>query len=685
MANLMQQERQEPAASPGSGAGRRTGKRLDIQGLRAIAVLLVVLYHAGAPVLTGGFVGVDVFYGISGFLIVGLILTEVRDTGRVGLLAFWGRRLRRLLPASLLVLLVTILAARLFLPPAQMATISGDATATALYVANIHFALNGTDYLSSDVPSPFQHYWSLALEEQFYVFLPLLVALIACFTKKRAVRTTTWILALGALASFVACVAITSRSQPVAFFTLPTRAWELALGGLAAVAVHRFGHRLNHTFMAVLGWAGLAAVLVASTLYTDDTVFPGWHAAVPVVGAVALLSSGAVVTGRLQAALGWRPLRYVGDISYSLYLWHWPVLVLPALAVRHDLNGFTRAGLVIASFALAVLSYRLIENPARHWTLLARNRRLTYGAAAVLTAAAVGVSAAAGITPRLDAGRSVTPVASGVVPEGYAPAYVPSNATPGLQHASADASAAAKNGCLIGFLVTAPKTCDFGDKASDSTVVLFGDSHAEVWVSPLQRLAKKHGFRLVTMLKASCPAAEVLAQQTQLNRPFTECTTWRANALREIAALHPTAVIATDLRDQLLVGDNSPATRERGMRKVVTELTSTGTPVYWIGDGPDLHEDVPLCLSANLDNAAACSKKRSEVMPDQELAGERSAVEAGGGTWVDAPKWLCPGQTCPTVFHQYVMYRDFHHLTATYARSLAPALWKRIKAGITGS
>jgi peptidoglycan/LPS O-acetylase OafA/YrhL len=656
-------------------------RRLDIQGMRAVAVSLVVLYHAGLPLLPGGLIGVDVFYVISGFLIVGLLTDELGRSGRVGLLTFWSRRVRRLLPASFLVLMVTLVAGKIFLPPLLMAPLASDGASAALYYSNVHFALEGVDYLSGDSPSPLLHYWSLALEEQFYLFLPLAIALIARFTRK-PLRWVVWLLALGSLASFAMCILITMQWQPLAFFLLPTRAFELGLGGLAAIWVR---HRLAHSHVGSPRWApvvgilGLIAVAGSAVLINDQMPFPGWRAAIPVTGTAAVLVAGAFHQGLLQKVLSWRPFTWVGDISYSFYLWHWPFLVIPAVALERDLSAVARAALVVGSLLAAAITYRFVEDPVRRWRPAARHPRLTYATAIAVTAISVLACNVSGRLPELDAGKPVAASAGGPVADIKPASYIPTNVEPTLADAGVDGSKSLLDGCLIPFTESVPRPCSYGPKGGP-TVVLWGDSHAESWSGTLEKLADEHGFHLVTYLKASCPVSQVKAWQTLMNRPFTECDTWRAATLKAIEDLKPDLVILTEQRGRIVIGDNSRATHAASVAATVSKLHDKGLPVVWLADIPEFQQAIPVCLSAHLDDPKTCSEPRSETVDDAYRAAEKVAVTAAGGEWVDATAWVCPGTMCAGVAGPYVMYRDRHHLTATYARTLAPTMWPYLVA-----
>src|SRR5215217_6727615 len=373
----------------------RSRFRADVEGLRAVGVVAVVAYHAELGPVRGGFVGVDVFYVLSGFLITGLLWEELDGTGRLRFGAFYARRARRLLPAAVLVLLVTLVASSLWLSLLQVPVVARDAAAAALYVANYRFALQRTDYLADASPSPLQHYWSLGVEEQFYLLWPVL--LLVVFVAGRRLRTPSSagavaVLALAGAGSLALSLRLTAVSEPWAFFSLPTRAWELAAGGLVALSASTL-RRLPGVAAATLGWLGLEAIAWSITRFSAATPFPGAAALFPVGGTAAGFAAPRLGPGRV---LGWRPLQAAGKLSYSWYLWHWPLLILAPVVAGHALRLGQRLGLAAASGLLALATVKLVEDPVRFSPRLrarpSRSLALGAGLTAVTTAVAMATA-----------------------------------------------------------------------------------------------------------------------------------------------------------------------------------------------------------------------------------------------------------------------------------------------------
>jgi peptidoglycan/LPS O-acetylase OafA/YrhL len=367
--------------------------RPDVEGLRAVAVLVVVLYHAGVPRLGGGYVGVDVFFVISGFVITGLLLRERAANGKTGLLAFYGRRCRRILPAASFVILVTSVASYHWLGFIRAGQVMTDAQDAALFVANFHFINIGANYLTADrPPSPLQNLWSLSVEEQFYLVYPTLFILIATLGRKINLRVRlAAALTIVVMGSFAWSIYETETNGIVAYFSPLTHAWELALGGLIAVETFHLA-KVPRLVAGLLTWVGLGLIIVAATFLTDLTAYPGWAVSLPVLGAALIIAGGAACPPRgVELLLGLAAVRWIGKLSYSLYLWHWPILAIAAQQAGRTLSVRTSLLLLLVALGLSIITFYAIENPIRHAKVLARYRLASIGLGAALTALSLGV------------------------------------------------------------------------------------------------------------------------------------------------------------------------------------------------------------------------------------------------------------------------------------------------------
>ncbi|WP_051766270.1 acyltransferase family protein [Saccharothrix syringae] len=673
------------AATPARPGGSTA--RGDIQGLRALAVALVVCYHLRPDWLTGGFVGVDVFFVISGFLIIGTLTGEARRTGRVRLLAFYARRVRRLLPAATVVLVATTAAALALFPLSRQSDVLREVVFSALNAQNWLLAVLSNDYGHAGVgASPVQHFWSLAVEEQFYLVIPLVLLGACALAARRGGRPARYAAAavgLITVASFAFSVYYTPLDHGAAYFITPTRMWELGIGGLAAMAAHRL--RPGRVQRAALGWGGLAAVLVSAVVFTTDLVFPGWVAAVPVLGTAGMLVAG-LERNALSRLLGVRPLTYVGDISYSLYLWHWPVVVLLLeVSGRTALNRYEVLAAGAASLVLAALSTRFVEAPFRRSP---RPRfRATYALGAGLVALSVAVASTgwavaeaelAGLRGQsaLDADHpgalALDPVDPRPVPPG-----VP--LVPAVSVAAEDVPFRGLTGdCGIHDFTAPPEACTYGRPDAPRTVVVVGDSHAGQYSTPLGEFVRLDGggrWRVKVMIRNGCPFNAVPPAES--GWPLEDCARQNAAQLEALRAMKPDLVVTSAMspesyRDDLKWGWESTARMVEGYRTMLTALSDAHIPVAVIRELPRPARPVVACLERNPRQPGACDTPRAEALPPTSPLVE-AATGIEGVSVVDLTDWICRADTCPAVVGNVVVYRD-NHLTDTYAKSLAGPL-----------
>jgi peptidoglycan/LPS O-acetylase OafA/YrhL len=653
-----------PAAEQSPAVGLKRS-RPDIEGLRAVAILLVVAFHAGVPGLAGGFIGVDVFFVLSGYLITSLLVREAAQTGRLDLLRFYARRARRLLPAAALVLLTTLVIGRLVSSPLEMKRLGATALATSVYASNIYFIRQATNYLAAEnQANPLLHTWSLGVEEQFYLFWPLLVlAGLALTRRARADRRLWQLLGAVALASFAASFYFTRTVEPWAFFGSPLRAWEFAAGGLAAtLPITRGKHgMLEHG----LAWGGLGLIVLGGVLFGSSTPFPGAAALLPVTGTALVLAACAPApelgVGRL---LGHPLLQAVGRLSYSWYLWHWPVLVYAdELGLARTLPA--RLAWSTLALCLAALTFRTLEDPIRHHRALLPRPGLTLVLAGCLTVVVAGCS----VWFRSEA------IGSLQSPEQVA-------------YLRASETESAPAGCQLGYLETESPLCEFGDTSAATLVVLLGDSHATEWLPAIDGAGRKRGWRVRLVSKADCPAVSVEIFSGVLQRPYSECARWRETMLARIAAWHPAMVLlshSTGYVDGNVVAHPvSLAGWREGLRLTFAALTGTGARVAVLRDSPKPRFRVPECLSraafAPLRRAGGCSIERSTAVDTLEFAVElQAAAEADPPvTVLDFTDAFCGPVTCSPVIGGTVVYKDANHITAAFSATLAGTLASRL-------
>lgn len=672
-------------------SGRRF--RPDIEGLRAIAIVAVLLAHAGVPFLAGGYVGVDVFFVISGFLITGLLVRELEGTGTISLRGFYARRAKRLLPLSAVLLATVGVLSMILLSPLRNTEVAGDIIASALYVANWHFAAQSVDYFAQGLePSPVLHLWSLAIEEQFYVVWPGLMLVVTWIFRRRghSVRPILWVAVLAIFAgSLVYGIVLTDDKPAFAYFSTFARAWELGLGAALALIGTL---KLPRLAAAALGWAGIAAIVYASFVFTGDTAFPGVAALVPTLGAAALILSGTAlaataggVTG-LKAGAGWvlslAPVRYVGRISYSWYLWHWPFLIFAAAIWGPRLSVAAGLLAVAASWVPTQLTHMLIEDPVRRAPALRRlpNRAIALGLACMAVAVGVGIGLRESQPSVRLAKLGDVPGAAALVDQPV-PQETATALRPNPLKARADRGRSYYEGCMVGIEGTNSNKCLYGNPTGDRTLILFGDSHAMQYFPAVEELAEIHGWRLIVLTKAECPPEEVEVKSMVEDREYSQCDVWRQEAFKRIekGGKSVTVVMSGDTEytpyganGEQLSGREAAEAMEAGYLRTLKRIEAAGPHTVVIRDNPTSTEDIPSCVSEDIQHLGRCAFPRRKEW-DKEY--DVRAAEASPDTHlVDFIGDICPGEVCRAVIGNALVYRDKDHLTATFARTLEPML-----------
>jgi peptidoglycan/LPS O-acetylase OafA/YrhL len=675
-----------PAADDGE-AGRESF-RPDIQGLRALAVALVVIYHLYPSLLPGGFVGVDVFFVISGFLITGHLWRGFRRTGTVRVVDFWGRRARRLLPAAVLVLVATWVVSRFVLPVSRLPDTATQIRASALYYQNWQLAHDAVNYLTDQDPaSPVQHFWSLSVEEQFYLLWPLLFGVAGFVARRRGGRSgravvagLTAVLVAGSLAYSV----YETRVDPkAAYFVTTTRMWELGLGGLLALLPAQPQRWLAR--QGWLGWVGLAMILASPFALSGTTAFPGWVALLPVMGAVLLIAGGSAV-GRFGPAplMSVRPMVFLGGISYALYLWHWPVIDLYTAWRGQAPDVLSGMVLVAVSLLLAWLTKIGVEDRVRLSALLAGHswRSVSTALALVVPVALVSVYIAG--EPGQWDGKLGPGYPGAAVLAGQVTSVKAMPVLPPLDDLRADVPEYWQQGCLISG--PTPKACVYGDTVNPKlTVALVGDSVAGNWFPALEKIALQQHWKLVTDMHATCTWTATMTIAVN-GSPFTACYQWGVTVLHDlISTIRPDVVITSDLPNtgstaHPAAGPQGYADVAAGMAKYWTQLEDHGISVVPIQETPDMGYTVPDCVStygafsAKCDVPAAKAIKRDPptVLATRDMAGKVKEIDMNG--------FICEQASCRAVVGNVLVYFDSHHLTASYSKTLAAYLEPRLLA-----
>jgi peptidoglycan/LPS O-acetylase OafA/YrhL len=614
-----------------------TPKITQIQGLRALAALLVTLFHA--KWVNGGFIGVDIFYVISGFLITGLLLREIERTGTINFKVFYARRFKRLLPTSFFVLALTAIFSWMLVPPTMRSSLGRDVIAASLYVSNYLFAWWQADYQNLDAtPSPVIHYWSLAVEEQFYLVWPLLILVFFMAATKLKLKKVLTLLVAGVTAlSLVFSIYQTETSPIWAFYSLPTRAWELGLGALLVLLPPVRTKKL-------VGLLGFIFIIVSAFIFGETTAFPGLNAVLPVMGTVMLIATINTWPPFLNHVANSRLFQWLGEISYPLYLWHWPLLVLPSTYFARPLEVYERILAIIATIVLADLTHRFIEEPFRKTKTIPT---LVFKRSGVITLVSVliGTVIIFSSSDKIDV--------SGI------------NGAVSLAQIKAR-PLVYDDGCHANYAQTNSDKCEYADKKSQKTMVLYGDSHAAQWFPALVEIASRSGYKLISLTKSACPAVDTV-RLDQGGFKMSRCKQWRINSIKRIQEIDPDVLIMSSF--QYFAQPPRFTDREKwwndGQRKLLTEVKNVSPHLIYLTDTPHPLRDIPACL-ANYSISKCNTTQRSENL------------SISGFNIINPNPWLC-SRVCPAVKDGVVAYRDASHISVDIAIALIPRLTQALR------
>ena len=674
---------------------KRSEVRPEIQALRALAVLTVVVFHVWPEAMPGGFVGVDVFFAISGFLITAHLLREVQRTGTLSLWQFWARRARRLLPASLLTLFVCAVGTIVLVPQLywqQFLTEIGTSTA---YVQNWQLASDAVDYFAADNrASPVQHFWSLSAEEQFYVVWPLLL-LVAAWTARRRLAALA-VLSLVTGLSLWYSITETAANPAAAYFVTPTRAWEFGAGGLLALIGAR--SRLPDGARALLSWTGLAAVGYAAVFYSTETAFPGWTAAVPVVGALAVIHAG-MPAARWSPSplLRLRPAQFLGDISYSVYLWHWPLLVFAPFAFAGISLTQTRIAVPLATLLLAWATKVLVEDPVRRSAWLSAQPRMTFACSAAATGvlAVILLGGTSHVEAQIRAAerQSTSLVSTGPPCFGAAARNIDQPCeNPALRRRVVPLPVAARDEenapCANFRKDSGVSVCEFGAPAGGArrTIALLGDSHASHWRAPLDLVARQRGWHGLSLTRTSCvfsAATKITPEPTR-----SQCLRW-VDSVPRFFERHPeidTVFIVGITGGVVHVpkGRTMFEAKMNGVRRAWRTLPDTVKHIVVIRDTPRITSSTAECIddaiAAGKRPGIACAVPREGALEEDPAVVAARKEHSPRVQAIDLTSMLCSSRLCYPVLGGALVYKDLHHFTVVFAKTLAPPLERKLEA-----
>jgi peptidoglycan/LPS O-acetylase OafA/YrhL len=602
-----------------------------------------------------------------------------------------------------------------FLPQTRWPDTARDLLASGLYAVNWTLADRAVDYLAADTaPSPVQHFWSLAVEEQFYLAWPLLMLIATWRIRRRArrrphvpkegspglARAVTLALICIMLTSFAASVVLTATDPSRAYFTTHTRVWELALGGLVAVTLPRLTTALSEGRAVALGWSGLIAVFLSAVVLSQATPFPGYAAALPTLGAAAVIAAGPAAGARGPVAvLALRPMQWIGGLSYPLYLWHWPLLVVANAQLDGRLGVAGGLGIAVLSFVPAYLSHRFIEAPVRFSAAFDFRpvRALQLGLICTATGALAGLMLSLAVfylpthagallsqvqpdTPLHTATPALPPGARilGDPPRGD-PAGEPVDEVGSFvpDPLSARGDLPLPDDCLAGFTTEEPIECSYGPAGASTTIVLVGDSHSAQFAAPLRVMAESEGWRLLVYTKGSCPFAAV--EVARSGEPYPTCATWNEALQERLAGMPAPALVVTSSSKYVVMDGGQPLDEAdssnrlvAGFREAWRPLLERGVPIVTLNDTPIPSIDVPECVATNPERLTECAVDREVALRVTENV--TAARGVAGVHPADLNDAICPGDRCAPIIGGALVYRDTNHLTATYAATLAPRL-----------
>ena len=678
--------RSEATASSGSGRDFRA----DIQALRALAVVAVVLFHLWPNRVTGGYVGVDVFFVISGFLITSHLVSDTGKHGRVRAGTFWSKRAKRLLPNALLVLGTVTVAIGLIVPMNLWAQFLREVVASTFYVENWVLALDSVDYLAaSNTPSPVQHFWTLSVEEQFYIALPLLLIPLVFIAKRTRTSTRTFVgvlmLAI-VIIGFTYSVTFTAENPPFAFFSTLTRSWEFAVGGLIAF-IPAIGSRWLGRVLAV---AGIAAIAYAILEYTEATPFPGSAAAIPVLGAALVIWAGTNVDTDINRVGTWSPVAFTGRISYAIYLWHWPLIVLIPFITLTPLTTYQKLGIILTTILIAWASTDLIENPIRFSPRLlgGKRRPLTIGLVCATAMAIVVTGAGILYQQQANAAAAADKAAAAIgdriktEPCLGANAMINKECQPfeindPILSTERDSACPRDDGSY----------CGFGPKDAATRIFAVGDSHNFELIAAYQRIAEEREWRIDIASAGACPWADI-DMELDTAAQTDDCIKVKDRVNKYLAKNPPYTAIISSFSEGRAATEVVPAPGKSALETITAGLVSRwninvarGTQMLAIRDLPHGRLDVVTCVDQYGDQAnQKCSTPQDKALSPSAMA--IAIDEIDNGSLIDLTDLFCRDHVCAPVIGNVLAYRDSDHMPVPYAKTLAAELGNRMAAAL---
>jgi len=621
-------------------------KDKSIEGIRAVAILFVIAAHAGIPGFEAGFIGVDIFFVISGFLITRLLIKEIQEKGSINFSNFYIRRLQRLLPALIVVIVATGIALSHTLPKHEQLAHIGAGASASVWASNIYFAFSTIDYFGTDASAnAFTHTWSLGVEEQFYIIWPALIMLLWCY--KRSLTNLALLLSGIAAISFLSCIYLSIFSPIKAFYLMPLRAWQFALGGLMFFLLEK---NTIKKYNYLWGYIGLALLLLALIAIDKNQAYPSLWTVLPTIATALIIY--ACLNGTpfiFKKYFSTELMQLLGKTSYSWYLWHWPVLIIGNILFASE-SIIINLALCIFAWMLAFLTFKIIESPLRYSSFLQSKPfwKLTIFLFVMLFTCLSFI-------------RWYNKASLNVMNYNK------------LTSATRSLSIIYEMGCDQWYKSSEVKPCYFGNPDASKTALLLGDSIGAQWFPAIEKVFIDHGWRLIVLTKSACPMIDGTIFYKTIGRDYTECEKWKDEVINKLAELRPDLIILGSARGYAL----TPPEWQKRSENFLNKIVGSTTKLYIIRPTPELPFNGPQCL---YNGKSACTNKNDSSADDEMWDAAIAASKISPKIFsIDLNEAVCPQNLCSARNSEFIIYRDQKHLTASFVLSLHPLFEEYLK------
>lgn len=641
--------------------------RNDIQGLRAIAILLVIAAHFGIPGFSWGFVGVDIFFVISGYLITGLIYQEQKITNQFSYINFYARRIRRLLPGMFLMIGVVLFTCYFLLAPQEQMKL-GEATPFAIsWLSNFHFILMKLNYFDAPLQdSLLLHTWSLAVEEQFYLIWPFIIIAISLKQHKKSndnfFQSQSNYLSMLLITSLIACIALSVFHPRLAYYMMPTRIWQFALGAIGYFWVTQEAMFYDSKKTSrILLTALIILTILTATLVSPTQIYPGYLALLPSLAAFCLLLIGDIDKNSLTSKmLSIKPLKLLGDLSYSLYLWHWPIWIISGLYISQNyLFHFTIA--ISFTFIFSALSFNFFESPIRHNNFLSKRSKITLAGALFTIILTVTISY---FFQKIAHSNTNIPILKRFTDVKLTQPWI-----------------YAKN-CDQWYYSAEVAPCMSGKMDAKHTAIIFGDSIGLQWITAIESLYENPEWRFIIYTKSACPIVDEKIFYSRIGREYVECAIWRTKSIHQIKTLKPDIIFIGSALQEF-----SQSQWIQGTQRILNELSPISKQIFILRSTPVLPYNGLDCLIRKkwagqfINTKNMCEPKVDNTYNDKVSSWINDASKSFNNvSIIDMNNLICPNRICKLEQNNKVVYRDDKHLTAEFVEEFTPFMSSAIQS-----